>query len=63
MALLSVSVQRLHGVHVLAVDTKARTVAVQISNDSVTNRDVVAATANAGYPSSVVADQKGKNSK
>ena len=57
------SLQRLHGVRVLAVDTKSRTVSVQVSNDKVTNRDVVAATTNAGYPSSVIPDERGKSTK
>jgi len=57
------SLQRLRGVRVVAVDTSARTITVAVSDERVTDRQLTMATANAGYPSSVVRKATATSSK
>lgn len=53
-ATLRVVLDRLPGVHVVGADPVHRTLKVDVSDSRVTDRDLIEATNNAGYPSSVV---------
>jgi len=48
------ALERLQGVHVVAVDLDKRTVQVEVTDTHVTNQQLTSTTANAGYPSTVV---------
>ncbi len=48
------ALERVHGVHVVKADLTHLTVEVKVTDSHITNRELTDATANAGYPSTVV---------
>lgn len=51
---LRTALDRLRGVHVQRSDLKLRTVTVVVTDDRVSNAELTQATANVGYPSTVL---------